>query len=492
MVVQIVLIALLLAVGPAFGIYCAVNRRNSVFVHRKDESRVVLGGDGKNRLVYLILTGLYHAGLIVLLVGTCLKWIEGTSVYLCWILLALIAFLSIQYLANDFFSFLEFSDADLVENKPFRKKRRIAYEAIERTSCGQDLNVVLYQGNALLTYFSARNEKAAEAVEIMRSAGIRFDKEVLQVLKLPSDTEETEAAESEGASLPEEEAKGEEKPEWTKAQIEAYTEIGKEFRENARVHRRNDIVKAVLFQLVCLGVVVLLCLLFRSYFMAVLLLVNVYLAYSKVKELRAKYDFQELSDFELGKKYAHLNPKVIGYHRMKNRAFKSTAIMVGILLAVLIGFSAYTLVRAKPLDYNDKTEIRGTLKSIVEETYVTIRIDDDENQYADCAFLVPNALNGYIQKEQMLRETIDQEVAMRVVLDDDKKNATVYYVRIGETEYVNQETLDAYYRDYLNQQWITLYVTIALEVVLIGGSVGYYLYNRAEEKKETIDLRKSA
>lgn len=69
MVVQIVLIALLLAVGPAFGIYCAVNRRNSVFVHRKDESRVVLGGDGKNRLVYLILTGLYHAGLIVLLVA---------------------------------------------------------------------------------------------------------------------------------------------------------------------------------------------------------------------------------------------------------------------------------------------------------------------------------------------------------------------------------------------------------------------------------------
>lgn len=487
MVVQIVLISLLLAVGPAFGIYFACNRKKSVFCRHIDESSVVIGGDGKNRLVYLILTGLYHLGLIVLLIGTCLKWIQGTYVYLCLILLALIAFLSIQYLAGDFFACLEFTDEGIVESKPFRKQRSISYEEIDRTSCGRDLNIVLYKNNAAIAYFSARSEKAADAVKKMVAFGVRFDRELLQFLNLPVD--EPVVSENGESSEAEVEVKKEDKQEFTEAQIEAYGQIGREFRENARIHRRNDIVKAVLFQIICIAVIVLLCLMFRSYFMFVLLLVNVYLAYSKVKELRAKYDFRDLNDFELGKKYAHLNPKVVGYHREKNRAFKSTAIMIGILLAALIGFSAFTLIKAEPIGYDGTTEIQGTLKSIAEETYVTIKIDDSEARYADYSFLVPNALNGYLNKEEMLRETIDQEVSIKAILDDDKKSATVYYIKIGETEYVNLETLDAYYRAYLNQQWITLYVTIALEVVLIGGSVAYYFYNRAEEKKETIDLR---
>ena len=73
-------------------------------------------------------------------------------------------------------------------------------------------------------------------------------------------------------------------------------------------------------------------------------------------------------------------------------------------------------------------------------------------------------------------------------------NVTMFYLKIYDEEksieYINQDTISSYFKDYQKRQMVTFYVSLGITLVIIFSSVGYYYYNKTQRKKETIDLSK--
>ena len=51
-----------------------------------------------------------------------------------------------------------------------------------------------------------------------------------------------------------------------------------------------------------------------------------------------------------------------------------------------------------------------------------------------------------------------------------------------------QFEINSYYNDYMKKQRNSFIISLSLGLVFVGGSLGYYYYNKAMIKKEEIDL----
>ena len=500
MIAQIIISSLALLIGliTIVGFFFYKNKKNNMT--KTNDGEILICLTSQSYRLFILIFFLSLVGFIVLLVASILKMVSLSNFVMYAVLLFILQFLSTYSLAGHHFSYLIIKDDLIEEHKVFRKVKSISFSDIDNTSVSQSLILFISKERKVISSFSFLHVNADKAVNYLYNKGISFNKELLKYLKIEviekvDSNESNEKVETKVVDEKTEvvEAKKEnELDKYTKEQIEAFRIIGEDFRQNVEKYHKKEVVKFVIFQVV-LAIAIVLLALFNGLLWLLLLLINLYLIYSKYKELKHKYDINTDSDVKLGIKKAHLNKKVIGYHQAKNRSFKSMAVMICILLVIFTGFSGFSTFSAKPLNYDNTTTITGNLVTckINESNLVEITLEDVESNYKDYKFILPNALDAFVNKDDIVKEEINQEVTIKVNITDEKATTlTILYLKIGENEHVNQNTLDQYFDKYIDQQKVSFFIMCGVTLLVIGGSFGYYYFNKIQAKKETINISK--
>ncbi len=496
MVLGIVLSSISILVSLVSLFYYFFNNKNHKSKIQVDENDVLMYDLGTSKKIFLVVYALSNVGMITLLVLSILNKFQVFDFLMYYILLTLLLLFAIKYLLSEAFEYFVVQNDRILVKKLFRKLKVVLFDDIKQTNINQQAHVVITgHNNQIITSFSYQGHHAKEGIELMHNNGIKFNPDLLKYLKISS-VEENKPDNSEVSAdttlqnVETENNKEDEK--YTPEQKEAFELIGKQFRENKNINFRNDIIKAIVIQVLVAGAIVLFTLLLGNLLLLILLLVNVYLAYSKSKELKEKYQIEGKSDFDLGLKYAYLNKNVIGYHDGKNRMLKSSSIMIIILLVFFTGFLGYSLFSLKGFTYDKTIPVNGTLNSIDVKNQITFKIDDQEEKYKDVTFSLPNSLYSYIDTAGLENEATSQTVEIKIDQNfvEGTQSAAVYYLKIGDKEYLNLDTINKYYDNYKNRQMVSFYVSLGVTIVAIGFTVGMYYYNKSQIKTETIKITK--
>lgn len=500
MILGIVLSSISILISLASLFYYLFNSKNHKSKIQVGEEDVLMYDQGTSKKIFLVVYALSNIGMITLLVLSILNKFKVFDFLMYFILLLLLLLFSIKYLLSEAFEYFVVQNDRILVKKLFRKLKVVLFDDIKQTSINQQAHVVITgHNNQIITAFSYQGHHAKEGIELMHNNGIKFNPDLLKYLKISS-MEETKSDDNSEVSAEnpsqnvdtENSVKEDEK--YTPEQKEAFELIGKQFRENKNINFRNDIIKAIVIQVLVAGAIILFTLLLNNLLLLILLLVNVYLGYSKSKELKEKYQIEGKSDFDLGLKYAYLNKNVIGYHDGKNRMLKSSSMMIIILLIFFTGFLGYLLFSLKEFTYDEEkfVKVTGNLNSIDVKNQITLKVDEAEGKYKDITFSLPNSLYSYIDTTALANEVTAQKV--EIIIDknlaSDAKSGVAYYLKIADKEYLNLDIINKYYANYKSRQSVSFYVSLGVTIAAVGFTIGMYYYNKSQIKTETIKITK--
>ncbi len=508
MILQIVFSSVGLFLSLSVAVYFLINLNRIVSKVKVEENEILVSPLSQSKTIFYVVYALSNLGLIALLVLSILSLLTDLNFFMYFILIAILVFFSSRYLLNSFLSYLVIKEDKIIRNTIFIKNQIIDISEIKNSSLTQQGKLLLLdQNNKCVASCSYNDIGVKDLVESLMEKEITFSRDLVKFLKIEDKNQVVEEKSEDASSQSNpssdsdpslnseknQETKSNDK--YSESQVQAFELVGKDFRDNVKINIRNDIIKEVIIQVVVAALIALFVILLNNYLLLFLLLVNFYLAYSKYREMKTKYNISNETDFNLGLKYAYLNKNVIGYHENKNRMFKTSAIMISVLLVFFTAFSGYTMTRKNEISYEKMTSVSGTLSKITEDKILTIQVEDNEEKYKEYTFVVANSLNKYIDLDSLKNEKLGQNVELKFDPSvTTTKNVTMYYLRIfdgvEDQEYINQDTFKAYFKDYQKRQMVTFYVSLGITLVVIASSVGYYYYNKVQSKKETIDLSK--
>lgn len=504
MILQIVFSSVGLFLSLSVAVYFLINLKRIVNKVKVEENEILVSPLSQSKTIFYVVYILANLGLIALLVLSILSLFSDLNFFMYFILIGILVFFSSRYLLNSFLSYLIVKEDKIIRNTIFIKNQTVNISDIKNSSLTQQGKLLLLdQNNKCIASCFYNDVGVKDLVECLMQKEITFSRDLVKFLKIEDKTPVTEensdsenaSSESDSSSESEKTPETKSNDKYSESQIQAFELVGKDFRDNVKTNMRNDIIKEVIIQVVVAALIALFVILLNNYLLLILLLVNVYLAYSKYREMKTKYNIANETDFNLGLKYAYLNKNVIGYHENKNRMFKTSAIMISVLLVFFTAFSGYTMTRKNEISYEKMTTVSGTLSKITEDKIITIQVEDNEEKYKEYTFVVANSLNKYIDIDALKNEKLGQNVELKYDPSvTTTKNVTMYYLRIfdgvDDQEYINQDTFTKYFKDYQKRQMVTFYVSLGITLVVIAFSVGYYYYNKTQAKKETIDLSK--
>ena len=495
MIIQIIFCSIGFLLSIATILYVLINRKKTVSNIVLKEGEILIASNKKTLRFSLIINIVSNAGLLLFLILAILKKLGENSYLLYLVLLVLFVILSCKYILDCLFSFTLISE-DIRVHKLFKKDANYSLDDVKSSIMTNQYIALVGENKRLILPLLYNHPMTKDVINFFNNKGVEFKKELLDYYKIEHKNEIKEdivseevsqEVENENTNVVEDNQANEK---YSENQIKSFTLIGKQFREEKKKNLIVDIVSAIIIQLLLLGIILAFVLITKQYLFLIALLINVYLAYKKVVNLKKKYQIDGIDDFKLGLKYAHLNNKVIGYHEIKNKSLKSTIVMAGIVLAIICGFSGMTLFTSKPISYDGMTTIEGNIKTITIDTVVKLTITDNENKYSEYTFIVPNALNDYIDLNNLVSEEEGTSVVIKSTISKDSKDVITYYLKIDSVEYVNEQLIDAYYKDYIKSQTKSFILTCSCSLLFISGLIGYYFYNKAQIKKETIDITK--
>lgn len=498
MVFKIIICSILLVLNLASVIYFLLNLKIVNGRRIDEENSIVVTSPGTSKVLYLVMLISSNVGFILVLIFSIISKIDLLSFFMYLILLLLINGMSLNFFIKYYFDYVKLSEGKFYI-KSFLKDERIVEETeVKKSSINQNKIYFGNDNNSTLFYLVYNYQNVDKIIShLYHDLDVDFNENLLNYYKIelkkkeePSNEQSAETVSLENET-PTSESEKIENDKYTSSQVEKYTEIGARFRENEKKNKIIDIVKHCLLQILIIGFVLFFTFYFNNYFLLIILLVNAYLAYSKIKEMRNKYHFEGKNDFDLGLKYAYLDKRVKGYHQNKNKLMKSTLVMIGIFVGIYIIFTGYLLFTSKPIDLSSSSYslVEGQITSISgNNKSINIKISDSENKYQEHTFQIPSALFNYYDNEAILNEEVNQNIVIKSDLTSSNSTTLALYVKIGDKEYVNQESLTSYYNDYMKKQRNSFIISLSIGLVFVGGSLGYYYYNKAMIKKEEIDL----
>lgn len=483
MILKIVLSSILCALVIALGIYYLVKLNKTNKRITKEEDKIYLIPNEKGKAINISAIAIVFACSIALIVCSVLNVIKTNTFFLCYIVLIFVLYFGVKSFIYQNFTYYVVDNEKIEANYLFRKKEAVFFNQIAYPVFQNSSLYLLDNEKKTLMSVQFNIHGLNLAIKKMYEHEIKFDVKVLKYFNIELNEEDKEKIE-------ENKEPSQEEIDQNNYLTETYTSIGKEFRENKNKNFKNDVIKACAYQIFLILCIILFAILLKNYIIFALLLFNVYLAYSKYKELKSKYDFKEMDDYELGKKFASLNPKVIGYHDNKIRMVKSYGIFIGVLLVIFVGFSGYNAFSKKTVNYDGLTTISGTITSINLDNSNTlkIKINDEENKYSKYEFQLPSQLNKYINLDEILTKNDKNAIIKVGNLDEKNLNGIYYYLEIDSKEYVNLSILDKYMVDYQNGLKRNFYISLGAVGIIIGCGIGYFIYNKKQIKNETIDL----
>ncbi len=502
MILQIVFSSVGLFLSVFAMIYLLINHNRIVNKVKVDDNDILVSSLSQSKTIFYIVYALSNLGLIALFILSFFSLLTDLNFFMYFVLIAILIFFSSRYLLNSFLSYLIIKDDKIIKNTIFIRNQSINVSEIKNTSLTQQGKLLfLDQNNKCVASCFYNDIGVKKLVECLMEKGITFSSDLIKFLKIDDknsfteEKSEDDSGESNYLSDSKNILENEINNKYSESQVQSFELIGKDFRDNVKINIRNDIFKEIFIQIVIVALITLFAILLNNYLLLVLLLVNVYLAYSKCREMKTKYNIEDETDFNLGLKYAHLNKNVIGYHENKNRMFKTSAIMISILLIFFTAFSGYTMTRKNEISYEKMTTVSGILAKITDDKILTIQVNDNEEKYKDFTFVVANSLNKYVDLNSLKNEKIGKNIEIKYDSNiTSTTNVTMFYLKIYDEEksieYINQDTISSYFKDYQKRQMVTFYVSLGITLVIIFSSVGYYYYNKTQRKKETIDLSK--
>lgn len=321
---------------------------------------------------------------------------------------------------------------------------------------------------------------------------ISVNENILKYYNIEIVPQNVENSDNQNSELNTEEiAEVKESDKYSTEQLSLFTKIGEEFRLNVSKNKKIDIFKIILMQIIVFLLVSLLIILSGNFLFIIVYALNIYLLTKSIKNYRVKYHFEGFTDLDLGLKYASLNHKVKGYHLGKMNSIKSTGRLIGIIMIIITLFYGYNLFyNSQPLNYDNSISISGTINEVKNEQYISITIITEAEQYSVYTFVIPNALEKYIETDMVLNSTKGENIEIKTFVSSDSKLATIIYLKINDQELINQKILDQYYYEYINGQKIIFYSIAALTVIIIGGSITSYYILKSKIKNEIYDLSK--
>ena len=509
----IALLALVLA------LVCFI-RRNKSHVTIKKENNILIVSRNPQRKILLLCA--YFIATVCIAIDTIVYWfryIQEFEFFAYFFGLLLIIALSANYLLNYYFDYVVATDKKINDYSIVRKPVTVNISNVVTVKLNKSRIMLLnkedqavasfhidsYNAGALIErIYKENNANVLEAILAYYHIDLNErDREAhrleieKQKAKNPASKEANEAKKTEETKDSKEEketkdtakkSKKKNDDRYSENQIEAYTMIGKEFRDNEKKNKRNDIIKNVLFQVVLAAIVVGFILISHNYLMIILFGVNIFVALSKAKEFKIKYSFFDNSDFDLGLKFAYQCPRVKGYHKNKARSTKTSSMLLSIVAIIITAFNGYMTFTSKPLNYNDTTTVTGELVEIKKDHFIdlTIKNTSNDNQYSDYVFTIPDSFYEYIEVDALTSEEAGQQVEMKITSKD--KHATVLYLKVGEDLYVGDDTLDKHFTKYITTQKIIFFSLVGATIAILIGSFGYQWYLESGVKKEDIDL----
>ena len=495
MVIQIIFCSIGFLLSLITALYVLINRKKTVSKIVPIDKDILIASNKKTLKFSLLINIVSNAGLLLFLILAILKKLGENSYLLYLVLLVLFVILSCKYILDCLFSYTLISE-DIKVHKLFKKDAIYSLDDVKSSIMTNQYIALVGENKRLILPLLYNHPKTKDVINFFNNKGVEFKKELLDYYKIEHKNEIKEdvvseevshEVENETTNVVEDDQTNEK---YSENQIQAFTLIGKQFKEEKKKNLIIDIVSAIIIQLLLLGIILAFVLITKQYLFLIALLINVYLAYKKVINLKKKYQIEGIDDFKLGLKYAHLNNRVIGYHEIKNKSVKSTTIMAGIVLTIICGFSGMTLFTSKPISYDGMTTIEGNIKTITVDSAVKLTITDNENKYSEYTFIVPNSLNDYIDLNNLVLEEEGSSVVIKSTISKDSKDVITYYLKIDSIEYVNGQLIDAYYKDYMDSQTKSFILTCSCSLLFVGCLIGYYYYNKTQIKKETIDITK--
>ena len=500
MILKIITCSLLLGINLAFLIYLLINF-NKINGRRLDEENSILVTPvPQGKIAYLVMLITTNVGYIALLIYSVLSNVDVLSFVMFVILLVMINGLSINFFIKYLFEYVKLFEGKFYVKKFLKEEKVFEVSSIKKSLINQNRIYLVNEEGHTLFYLVYNYQNVDKIIShLYLDNDVEFDANLLKYYKinLKKTVEDSVGEENEKNEISAEEdqtnKEDQENDKYSPEQVEKFTEIGQTFRNNIKKNKINDIVKHIILQIIVAGFIVFFSFYFKNFLLLIILLLNVFLAYSKIKELKNKYNIEDKNYLDLGIKFAYLDKRVKGYHERKNKMLKSTFLIVGIFVVIYVVFSGYLLFTSKPIDISSSsyTLIEGKLSSAtISNNTISIKITDEENKYNDHTFQIPSALFKYYDSQELLSEEIDQTIVIKSDLTSSSKTTLALYVKIGDKEYVNQDSLTNYFNDYMKKQKNSFIVSIVVGVVVIGGSFGYYYYNKSMIKKEVIDLSK--
>ena len=162
--------------------------------------------------------------------------------------------------------------------------------------------------------------------------------------------------------------------------------------------------------------------------------------------------------------------------------------MISILVGMILSFYGYSILTSKPISYDSMDSVSGNLISLKVNTQIEIKISSTNEYHEKYTFYVPNALNNYLKTDELVLEETNKEIEIKTIFNNNSYNANIYYLKIGDKVYIDENCLNSYYVDYMNSLKVTFVIVLIFGVLVIGGLSGYYIYNNTQKQKETISL----
>ena len=473
---QVILCIVGLAILVVSSLLIVLFKSKSVKHVKINENEVILYSPTLNVKLFNIVYLVSILGLITLLVLSLLEILASLDFWMYFALLIVLGLMSIKYFSDAYYSYVKLGKSIIVHPTLF-KERTIEYHHIKKSQFqGQSICLLDGQGKNVLS-FVFNTKGAKESVNLLSGKGIKFDKNILDYYSVKEEHIENNKVNKEDSLEVVQTNK-----------IEVCEMLGKAFRDNKSKYMKQDIIIAICIQLIILAIVITLTIVNQNIIFLFLLLINVYFGYSKVKSLKKKYNFDSLTDVQIGEKYAYLNKDVIGHHANKNRVVKTPLIMISILVGMILSFYGYSILTSKPISYDSMDSVSGNLISLKVNTQIEIKITSTNEYHEKYTFYVPNALNNYIKTDELVLEETNQEIEIKTIFNNNSYNANIYYLKIGDKVYIDENCLNSYYVDYMNSQKVTFVIVLIFGVLVIGGLSGYYIYNNTQKQKETISL----
>lgn len=480
-------------ISIGFGIYLLVNKKKSHLFFNCSENQILINEDKQGLKLNLIIYILSLAGILTISLLALFKFIDLINFVLYLILLVFLEFISVKSIKSYYFNYFVLNENHLTCYDLSKGKVEIELTSLKKLVISKNKIGFVDDNNLtrVLIIFNAINLKM-----LIEKLYLNFDLEVspkvLSYYKIQSKEEksnnEIEVNNDEQTS---ETIVNKVDDKFSQEQIDNYILIGKDFRENQNKYKKKDFISLILLELVLFIVFTLVVILTNNLILIMLYGINIYLLFKKLGVIKIKYNISEINDLDLGMKYASLNPKVKGHHLNKIKQIKSSSILLIVVLVIITIFYGYNSFTSKPITYDStNTNISGQLKEINSENGIIITLDSLEDKYDEYKFYVPNILEKYFTKDNLLLEELNQNVELKVYLNEEGKAGTIIYIKVGETEYINQNTLNLYYQDYISKQKSIFYIALASTVIVSIGLIGYTLYLKNKIKDESIDLSK--